>query len=661
MNFKTFKKKLVLVLALVLIVSSFGATFAAGTFNDLNKAQWAAPTIEKWASFGLVAGYSNGEFKPQNDITRAEFAVIAYKAFNLESKTGSSFSDVKTNAWYYTEVTKMAKLGLIKGYLDGTFKPSAPITRAEAAAIIANVQSLVANEEGAKAFVDFDKIPTWARGLVGASALAKYISGYEDATFRATHSITRAEAVSMLNNAVYSTNDFANNWRIVTAGTYGGTADKPVTIKGNVFIKTKNVELKNVIIEGNLVFGVEIGEGNGTIDNVVVKGETRVFGGGINSIFIKNSLITKLIVIKENNTVRIVAQGSTTVDTVLASSGVKLQEIDLTTGQGFTEVNIDAFAGMTVEFIGLFDEIKIDSPNVKVVIPAGSVVTSLVINQPIDVTGAGTVTTAVVSVQGISFEKAPAFIDVDSKTNITVEIAGKDVTFDADKTTSVLPGPTAPPASGGTTPPVNPPAVTKMYSFHAVKGIVDVNVGEKSFDTTTPLSLSLISSVYAENKASINYPGFITSYSNFFNTALSLIPTGKSHTFAQALASRVYGYNGGTALAVFTQNANMLDVKNGVGNAADLSAIATTMANATVEQLVSDLSLLYAGDTETMSSLGLNVTILGVPYAGTVAGLQTALNTAYSGKTISESLSTNGIFTMNNGSTTIKFVIKQDN
>ena len=661
MKSKSIRKRLILVMATVLVVSLFGASFAASTFSDLSEAKWASPTIQKWMGYDLVGGYTDGTFRPNTNITRAEFAVIAYKAFDLESKGSTNFGDVKASDWYYTQVVGMAKLGYIKGYTDGTFMPNKPITRAEAAAIIANIQGLTAAEEGAKMFNDFASIPTWARGHVGASAIAKYITGYSDGAFRAMHTITRAETVAMLNNAVYGANYFANSWRVVEKGIYGGTADKPVTVKGNVYIKSADVELKNVIIEGNLIFGREIGEGNATIDGVVVKGDTKVYGGGISSIYVKNSDITKLFVLKENNRVRIVVQGSTTIDQTLASSGVILQEMNLTSGDGFTEVNIDAFAGLTVEFIGLFDEVIIDSPNVKVIVPEGSVITSLVIKKPVDVTGTGTVTTAVVSVQGISFETAPKFIDVNSTTPITVEIAGKMIEFPAGLTTPV--GTTPLPPAGGSV--VIPPAPTKNYGFNVVKSnsvtdkVSDINIGEKVFPAATNLSLGLISGVYEANKGSQNYINYVTEYSNFFTTALQVVPTGKTETFAVALASRIIGYSG-PALEVFTGSTILTAVTNIEGGSTDLAnltTIATAMSTATVEKLVSDLSKLYAGDTELVGNLGLEIKILDVPYTGTVAGLQAALNTAYSAKTIDQvSLLTN-ILSMKNQNTTITFVI----
>lgn len=669
MNYKSIKKSLVLVMSLVLVASSFGTSFAATTnFNDLAKAEWASPTIQKWTSYDLVAGYKDGTFRPNANITRAEFAVIAYNAFNLESNSAIDFDDVNANDWYYTQVGAMAKLGYIKGYTDGTFKPNTPITRAEAASIIANIQNLTSNEEGSKIFLDYDAIPTWARGHVGASAMAKFITGYFDATYRANNTITRAETVAMLNNAIYGANNFANSWCVVEEGIYGGTAEKPVTVKGNVYIKSSNVEIKNVIIEGNLIFGKEVEEGNATIDNVVVKGSTKVFGGGMNSIFIKNSNITKLIVIKENNKIRIVAQGSTTIASTMASSGVKLQEIDLTTGKGFTKVNIDSLAGLNVEFIGSFDEITVDSENVNVLIPAGTVVTSLVLDKAVDVTGSGTVTTAVVSVPGITFEKAPNFIDVDSAVAIKVEIAGKEQSFNSGVTTAsgVIPAPAPAPApspGGGTvTPTPTPTPVVKTYGFYVVKDGTTQLVAEKPLDVTTNVSINMIGSIFDQNVT--GYPALATKYEAFFKELLMKKPTGEAYTFGYSLASRIKNYDGD--LIIFDQLGTQVDAVLADPNGDDtdpavFTAFANEMATASYFFLVSDLTLLYRNDTQSLRNAGLIIRTWDTDfmYAGGANNLVEQLQMDYQGMTIAQAATYPSIFSLEIDGSVVKFVIDE--
>ena len=87
-----------------------------------------------------ISGYDNGNFKPDGNITRAETASMLYRVLDTESDNEKlTFSDLVNGAWYIEAVEEMSKAGVINGYTDGTFKPDSPITRAEAVKIINSV------------------------------------------------------------------------------------------------------------------------------------------------------------------------------------------------------------------------------------------------------------------------------------------------------------------------------------------------------------------------------------------------------------------------------------------------------------------------------------------------------------------------------------------
>lgn len=111
---------------------------------DDAKNRWSTEAIQNLISRGLLDGYPDGSFKPENRITRAEMANIAYKyLYTQESLYNQyiNFSDVESDAWYYFAVTNAAGNAVVQGYLDGTFRPEDYITRAEAARIITNLKS----------------------------------------------------------------------------------------------------------------------------------------------------------------------------------------------------------------------------------------------------------------------------------------------------------------------------------------------------------------------------------------------------------------------------------------------------------------------------------------------------------------------------------------
>ena len=164
-------------------------------FSDISN-HWAKAQIEDFASNGYVGGYEDNTFKPNNDITRAEFVRIVNKYFGFTQAEGENFTDVSEGAWYYKDICIGIRAGYINGYQDGTFRPNKSITREEAASIVRNITGLV--ENGSSKFNDDSEIGSWAKSAVYALADNKIMSGYKDNTFRPKDKITRAEAVATL-------------------------------------------------------------------------------------------------------------------------------------------------------------------------------------------------------------------------------------------------------------------------------------------------------------------------------------------------------------------------------------------------------------------------------------------------------------------------------
>lgn len=153
--------------------------------------------------FAYVVGYENGEVQPQNSITRAEVAAIFFRlledGIRSENFTHQNdFSDVAADAWYCSSVSTLSRMGIIAGYPDGTFRPNAPITRAEFAAIATRFDN-----NGDKTPVNFtDIIGHWAEGEITVAANHGWVSGYGDDTFRPQNQITRAETMSLVNRVL---------------------------------------------------------------------------------------------------------------------------------------------------------------------------------------------------------------------------------------------------------------------------------------------------------------------------------------------------------------------------------------------------------------------------------------------------------------------------
>lgn len=155
-----------------------------------------------------VQGDDNGLFNPDNPITRAEAATIFARLTVNKSDVTSSFvnrfSDVKADDWFAEAVSYMARVGIVNGYEDGTFKPNDYITRAEFATMAARYDEL--DESATSKFSD---IPNnhWAVKYIDSAANKGWVNGYEDGTFKPDQTITRAETVTVVNRMTNRTAD----------------------------------------------------------------------------------------------------------------------------------------------------------------------------------------------------------------------------------------------------------------------------------------------------------------------------------------------------------------------------------------------------------------------------------------------------------------------
>ncbi len=170
-------------------------------------AGWSATPAPAWLNsddhFAYVYGYPDGRVGPLNNITRAEVAAIFYrllrKDIRMESQTTeNSFDDVPADAWYVTEVSTLARLGVFVGRTTDVFAPDAPITRAEFATVCARF-----DQSGAAEDRDFSDIGGhWAEQYIRQAAALGWVQGYPDGTFGPDRPITRVEAVTMINRVL---------------------------------------------------------------------------------------------------------------------------------------------------------------------------------------------------------------------------------------------------------------------------------------------------------------------------------------------------------------------------------------------------------------------------------------------------------------------------
>lgn len=149
-----------------------------------------------------IDGYPDGTFKPDDSISRAESAKIisfALKGFDGNKSYETNFTDIPEDSWYKNIVGYMEELKAIDGYDDGTFKPDNKITRAEFAAIVARLNGYKETSVTSK-FSDTDD--HWAKSYIEFAESKGWVKGYDDGTFKPENEITRAEAVTIINRVL---------------------------------------------------------------------------------------------------------------------------------------------------------------------------------------------------------------------------------------------------------------------------------------------------------------------------------------------------------------------------------------------------------------------------------------------------------------------------
>ena len=148
-----------------------------------------------------ILGYDDGTVRPDNNITRAEAAAIFFRIADdpdKQTKRVSSFKDISNNDWYYDAVAYLEDKGVVSGYGDDSFRPNDKITRAEFAKM-AIIFMRVDQETISHSFND---VPSshWAVAYIATAAAKGWVVGFDDGSFRPDNNITRAEVVSIINN-----------------------------------------------------------------------------------------------------------------------------------------------------------------------------------------------------------------------------------------------------------------------------------------------------------------------------------------------------------------------------------------------------------------------------------------------------------------------------
>jgi len=310
------KRILALFLAAVSCLSLAVSASAANTttrkatdFKDYDRTAWYAEAVSSAVDNGLLYGKSSTIIDPNGDMIRAEMAAIINRSFGCYKAADiSQYKDVAKSKWYYKDVALAVQMGTYNGRSNSSMAPDSPITRQEAMTVVARALELdydSYSKTDLSAFSDRSEISNWALPYVRAMVGADYIHG-RGKVLAPLDNITRAEFAQIFHNIIGS--------YITVKGTCGKD------IKGSVLIRTDDVELKNLTVDGDLIIGCGAADGKITLDNVTVKGRLLVWGGGIKAVYCNNGTqMPEVVVARVDDAVKVIYDRDSTlavIDTI---------------------------------------------------------------------------------------------------------------------------------------------------------------------------------------------------------------------------------------------------------------------------------------------------------------------------------------------------------
>lgn len=180
-----------------LTVSGSRVTMNGKPYSPVTFVNRRAAELNRRDHTAFLVGYAEGTFGPERNMTRAEvttmFARLLTEQIEADKTYSSTFNDVAKDCWAANYIGYMQQFGIVTGYEDGSFRPDAPVTRAEFAAIASRFEKLT---QGNKSFTDVPDTH-WAVKYINFAATRGWVTGYADGTFKPEHSITRAEVAAV--------------------------------------------------------------------------------------------------------------------------------------------------------------------------------------------------------------------------------------------------------------------------------------------------------------------------------------------------------------------------------------------------------------------------------------------------------------------------------
>lgn len=407
------RKKLITPLAAIVTLIALACPAPVYAAYDLS-GHWAEGIINHSISQGYINGYADGSFRPDAPIKRAEFISLANKSMGYAAHGAVNFSDVLPSDWFYDDIGIAFREGYISGMGDGTFRPNDVITRETAAVMAANMLHLSQNTDYASFFTDSGLL-TWSRGNIGAAVKAKVLSGYTDGSFRPGKSMTRAEAVSLMNKvagkkydtsldisygyqdyysnptnydasvtyddrlnyqgsniSTLTTPDSSGHYRLYN-GNYGSDKERENFYSSILYDPKYAGTVKNIYVDGDFELSTFI-EKNSELELIDVKITGKLIIYGLGEVTLRNCDISVIECRSTHSGASVTVGGNTTVDETRIYKSVNLTAESLTNGRGFRNIVFDenCRSDVSASFYGSCYSITLDGRKAKLILEKGS-------------------------------------------------------------------------------------------------------------------------------------------------------------------------------------------------------------------------------------------------------------------------------------------------
>lgn len=458
------RRILPVLLTLCLMVSLVpSAAFAAGdkTFDDVN-GHWGQASVERWAGYGVLNGDNFGNFNPDKQMTRAEFATMLANMMGYTAKASSSFGDVASDAWYADAVLKLAAAGVMLGDNNGNANPDKPISRAEAAVMMCRAFNIQPSNSGLN-FADSGDVADWAKGSMAQSAEKGMMNGVGSNQLAPLANITRASVAKLVDNMI---SEYVTESKTITGEVKGivlvvGSADvtvKDATLSENLIVAPKaagadvtltgSTKASDIYVDATANVKVDAQASAGDVQVAAPKASVEVAGKAESVVTDQAAADSKITIAK---------------DAAVSSVEVAGANTNVTVAGTVTTVDV-AGANASVTVDGTVSNVNVSSSasGAEVVANSGSTISNVNTSaSDVKVSGSGKVENVVAS--GGSVAVTTPGTNVENKTDSKDNVVANGKPVDPGSSTTTTPSkPSGGGSNGGGTPPSKPPQVIKI-------------------------------------------------------------------------------------------------------------------------------------------------------------------------------------------------------